>query len=157
MSFSYRRPCAPFLWLYEWEDAYSSDLDTFIFLLPWMSEPYEQSSQLLLFSWKEQRCGQKTCLVEYPFTPGRVKRGKGLGTSTGSQPFQFFNLFLHLQPVKRKHTAKYHERQHTFTAVFLRRAEMKFFTFSLVLLLKTRTKDPLVLVKPRFSPAFSWQ
>lgn len=86
---------------------------------------------------------------------GRVKRVKELGTPTGFQPVQFFNLFLPLQPVRRKHTDKYHERQHNSTAVFLQRAEMKFFTFSLVLPLKTRTKEPLFLAKLRFSPAFS--
>lgn len=88
---------------------------------------------------------------------GRVKRVKGLGTPTGSQPVQFLNLFLHLQPVKRKHTDKYHERQHNSTAVFLQRAEIKIFTFSPVLPLKTRTTEPLFLAKLRFSPAFSWQ
>lgn len=132
-------------------------IQTFIFLLLWRHEPYEQFSQLLLFSWKEQRCGQKTWLVRYPFTPGTVKRDTGLGAPTGSQPFQFLNLFLHLQPEKRKHTKKGHETQHNFTAVFLWRAAMKFFTFSLMLPLKTRTKDLLILVKPRFSLAFSWQ
>jgi len=74
---------------------------TLIFLLPWMREPYEQFSQLLLFSWKEQRCRKKSWLAEYLFTRGRIKRGKVLGTSTDSQPFQFFNLFFHLQPVKK--------------------------------------------------------
>lgn len=33
----------------------------------WVKKP---DLSLLLFAWKEQRCGQKTQLVEYPFTPG---------------------------------------------------------------------------------------
>lgn len=90
---------------------------------------------LLLFAWKEQRCGQKTLLVEYLFTPEvkqhstscldswKSKKGQRLETPTGSQPVPFLNLFFHLQPVNSKHTDKYYGRQHNSTAVFLQRAE----------------------------------
>lgn len=83
-----------------------------------MSEPYEQFSQLLL-SQNEQRCGHRAHLVEHPFTPVRVRRGKGPGTLKGSQTLAFLNLSLHLQPMKRKHAYKYDKRQPNFTTDFL--------------------------------------
>lgn len=110
--------------------------------LSWLNTPL-----LLAVNWYSTSC----------LDAGSVKRVEGLGTPTGSQPVQFLNLFLHLQPVKRKHTDKCNERQHNSTAVFLQRAEMKFSTFSLVLPLKTRATEPLFLTKLGFSPAFSWQ
>lgn len=139
-----------------------------LFLLPWMSErnrslpasvclertkmwTKDSAGWISTYSWKW------TSIEPAVWMAGRVKRIKGLGTPTGSQPVQFLNLFLRLQPVKRKHTDKYRERQHNPTAVFLQRAEIKFLTFSLVLPQKTRTKGPLFLAKLELSPAFSWQ
>lgn len=74
-----------------------------------------------IFSWKWAGIQPAVWMA------GSVERIEGLGTPTGSQPVQFLSLFLCLQPVKRKHTDKYNERQHNSTAVFLQRAEMKFF------------------------------
>lgn len=159
--------CAP-IWGCRKEAAFSSVLDTFIFLLLWVSEKTRSFPAIVCLErtkmWTKESAGwipiyswKWTSIQPAVWMAGREKRVAGLGTPTGSQPVQFLNLFLHLQPVKRKHTDKYNERQHNSTAVFLQRAEMKFSTFSLVLPLTARAKEPLFLAKIRFSPAFSWQ
>lgn len=96
----------------------------------------------------KQRCGQKTWLVEWPVTPGRVKRAKGWGLPQGSQAFQFLNLFLHVQPVKRKHPVKYLDRECNFMGSW-----NEVFPFSLVLPLKAGTEWLLFAVKPVFTCA----